>query len=157
MIASISLPFSMPQVELWVFHCGCVRILVFNCPSIWWLNQLKVPCSVLQARPEAKRLKKVKSSEDDEAQTDSGNASKAVHENPKPPEPPKQDYIHVRARRGQATDSHSLAERVSCSCLFTLEICVFSAKLIYQFRMLKCSSVSGTQCLFIDNRHGERR
>ncbi|MBA0590117.1 hypothetical protein Gorai_018836, partial [Gossypium raimondii] len=25
--------------------------------------------------------------------------------------PPK-DYIHVRARRGQATDSHSLAERV---------------------------------------------
>ncbi|GLT42066.1 hypothetical protein SLA2020_160880 [Shorea laevis] len=27
------------------------------------------------------------------------------------PEPPK-DYIHVRARRGQATDSHSLAERV---------------------------------------------
>ncbi|GER46015.1 basic helix-loop-helix (bHLH) DNA-bindingsuperfamily protein [Striga asiatica] len=29
----------------------------------------------------------------------------------KPSEPPK-DYIHVRARRGQATDSHSLAERV---------------------------------------------
>lgn len=29
----------------------------------------------------------------------------------KPPEPSK-DYIHVRARRGQATDSHSLAERV---------------------------------------------
>jgi hypothetical protein len=25
----------------------------------------------------------------------------------------KPDYIHVRARRGQATDSHSLAERVS--------------------------------------------
>lgn len=24
----------------------------------------------------------------------------------------KLDYIHVRARRGQATDSHSLAERV---------------------------------------------
>ncbi|KAE8726516.1 Transcription factor bHLH79 [Hibiscus syriacus] len=29
----------------------------------------------------------------------------------KHPEPPK-DYIHVRARRGEATDSHSLAERV---------------------------------------------
>lgn len=29
----------------------------------------------------------------------------------KPTEPVK-DYIHVRARRGQATDSHSLAERV---------------------------------------------
>ncbi|XWS60647.1 hypothetical protein CRYUN_Cryun07bG0053600 [Craigia yunnanensis] len=32
-------------------------------------------------------------------------------QNSKPAEPPKQDYIHVRDRRGQATDSHSLAER----------------------------------------------
>lgn len=31
--------------------------------------------------------------------------------NAKPVEAPK-DYVHVRARRGQATDSHSLAERV---------------------------------------------
>ncbi|KAK9141044.1 hypothetical protein Scep_010725 [Stephania cephalantha] len=38
-------------------------------------------------------------------------AQKQSKENAKPPEPPK-DYIHVRARRGQATDSHSLAERV---------------------------------------------
>ncbi|KVI08831.1 hypothetical protein Ccrd_012800 [Cynara cardunculus var. scolymus] len=30
----------------------------------------------------------------------------------KPKIDPKADYIHVRARRGQATDSHSLAERV---------------------------------------------
>jgi hypothetical protein len=37
--------------------------------------------------------------------------------NAKPVEPPK-DYVHVRARRGQATDSHSLAERVHfCSFL----------------------------------------
>ncbi|KAJ7562127.1 hypothetical protein O6H91_03G055900 [Diphasiastrum complanatum] len=43
----------------------------------------------------------------------SGNLSpRSVKENHKPREPPKQDYIHVRARRGQATDSHSLAERV---------------------------------------------
>lgn len=63
------------------------------------------------AHPAAKRLKKVKSDDDNDAQTDSGNASKAVHKNPKPLEPPKQDYIHVRARRGEATDSHSLAER----------------------------------------------
>ncbi|XP_010263637.1 PREDICTED: transcription factor HBI1 [Nelumbo nucifera] len=33
-------------------------------------------------------------------------------DNSKTPEVPKPDYIHVRARRGQATDSHSLAERV---------------------------------------------
>ncbi|KAG0486058.1 hypothetical protein HPP92_008153 [Vanilla planifolia] len=40
----------------------------------------------------------------------------ASPENPRddavPPLPPKKDFIHVRARRGQATDSHSLAERV---------------------------------------------
>lgn len=28
-------------------------------------------------------------------------------------EAPKENFIHVRARRGQATNSHSLAERVS--------------------------------------------
>ncbi|KAF7124271.1 hypothetical protein RHSIM_Rhsim12G0127700 [Rhododendron simsii] len=39
------------------------------------------------------------------------NSSNPTEQNTKPPEPPKQDYIHVRARRGQATDSHSLAER----------------------------------------------
>lgn len=32
-------------------------------------------------------------------------------------ETPK-DYIHVRARRGQATDSHSLAERVIFFMIF---------------------------------------
>ncbi|KAM1026076.1 hypothetical protein ACFX13_039759 [Malus domestica] len=36
---------------------------------------------------------------------------KPAEESTKPSEPPKQDFIHVRARRGQATDSHSLAER----------------------------------------------
>ncbi|KAL9993183.1 putative transcription factor bHLH family [Helianthus debilis subsp. tardiflorus] len=41
----------------------------------------------------------------------SGSRSKgAAEQSGKPNEPPK-DYIHVRARRGQATDSHSLAER----------------------------------------------
>nr|XP_043610898.1 transcription factor bHLH62-like [Erigeron canadensis] len=48
----------------------------------------------------SKRLKK----------TEEENGGKK-EENTKLPEPPK-DYIHVRARRGQATDSHSLAERV---------------------------------------------
>ncbi|CAK9313282.1 unnamed protein product [Citrullus colocynthis] len=43
-----------------------------------------------------------------EAEPRSGKAE----QNSQPPsEQPKQDYIHVRARRGQATDSHSLAER----------------------------------------------
>lgn len=38
--------------------------------------------------------------------------NKPAEKSTKPSEPPKQDFIHVRARRGQATDSHSLAERV---------------------------------------------
>lgn len=48
------------------------------------------------------------------------NSSNPTEQNTKPPEPPKQDYIHVRARRGQATDSHSLAERVIY--LYTLQL-----------------------------------
>lgn len=41
----------------------------------------------------------------------SSTDGKKLAEQSQKPEPPK-DYIHVRARRGQATDSHSLAERV---------------------------------------------
>ncbi|XP_039800440.1 transcription factor BHLH094-like isoform X3 [Panicum virgatum] len=68
------------------------------------------------ADPEAKCLKQMTSNESNdkirtEADTNSGNASKSADKKPAPQEPPKQDYIHVRARRGQATDSHSLAER----------------------------------------------
>ncbi|KAF5443233.1 hypothetical protein F2P56_035808 [Juglans regia] len=62
-----------------------------------------------------KRLKRRSGSGDEnpdskaEAEPSSG---KRVEQNTRPQsEPPKQDYIHVRARRGQATDSHSLAER----------------------------------------------
>lgn len=46
---------------------------------------------------------KAKSSTDTETSKQNSTTSQAQ----------KPDYIHVRARRGQATDSHSLAERVS--------------------------------------------
>ncbi|CAL0330163.1 unnamed protein product [Lupinus luteus] len=47
-----------------------------------------------------------------EADVISAACNKLDEQSTKPSEqPPKQDYIHVRARRGQATDSHSLAER----------------------------------------------
>ncbi|KAF3596552.1 hypothetical protein DY000_02022829 [Brassica cretica] len=49
-----------------------------------------------------------KRSKQDEA--GSSNKDDGNKDDAKPPDPPK-DYIHVRARRGQATDSHSLAER----------------------------------------------
>ncbi|KAB5545273.1 hypothetical protein DKX38_013385 [Salix brachista] len=69
---------------------------------------------------DGKRLKAWGSRDDNHHQQQQQNDSKSeaqpgsgkhVEHKPQPPEPPKQDYIHVRARRGQATDSHSLAER----------------------------------------------
>ncbi|MCO5609359.1 hypothetical protein L7F22_063585 [Adiantum nelumboides] len=41
-----------------------------------------------------------------------GSIAKTKTPKPPPTESPQTDYVHVRARRGQATDSHSLAERV---------------------------------------------
>ncbi|ESW10135.1 hypothetical protein PHAVU_009G183600 [Phaseolus vulgaris] len=46
-----------------------------------------------------------------EAETSSVSGNKSSEQSTIPCEAPKQEYIHVRARRGQATDSHSLAER----------------------------------------------
>ncbi|EOY05079.1 Basic helix-loop-helix DNA-binding superfamily protein isoform 1 [Theobroma cacao] len=67
----------------------------------------------------AKRSKQEEAAGNAKEKTEQNGNGKAANdgnqkqgkENSKPPEPPK-DYIHVRARRGQATDSHSLAERV---------------------------------------------
>jgi len=77
-----------------------------------------------QKDPDAKRCKteggegspvKLKSEQagSDSSVEDGGQNQKppGKGKNAKPVEPPK-DYVHVRARRGQATDSHSLAERV---------------------------------------------
>ncbi|EOA13216.1 hypothetical protein CARUB_v10026241mg [Capsella rubella] len=58
---------------------------------------------------EEKVGKRRRDEEEDNVDEEGGEGNK--NNNTKPPEPPK-DYIHVRARRGQATDSHSLAERV---------------------------------------------
>ncbi|XXG56318.1 hypothetical protein AAC387_Pa03g3765 [Persea americana] len=62
-----------------------------------------------------KRLKVLGSRGEDEdskeVEASSGNGNMIAEQNAQPSEAQKQDYIHVRARRGQATDSHSLAER----------------------------------------------
>nr|XP_009784041.1 PREDICTED: transcription factor bHLH79 isoform X3 [Nicotiana sylvestris] len=68
----------------------------------------------LQDGSVAKRQKASESKEENggskvEAESSSRTVNKGTEQSSKP-EPPK-DYIHVRARRGQATDSHSLAER----------------------------------------------
>ena len=48
--------------------------------------------------------------------TCSQNVGKEVKDSSTSGDAPKEDYVHVRAKRGQATNSHSLAERV-CSYL----------------------------------------
>lgn len=53
-----------------------------------------------------------------------------------PPEPSKQDYIHVRARRGQATDSHSLAERV----IFFIYIFSYTCPFLKKMKTLQFSN-----------------
>lgn len=60
-------------------------------------------------------------------------AGKKSAEESKPAEQPKQDYIHVRARRGQATDSHSLAERV----IQFYALLIFCFLVVPQLRKLK--------------------
>ncbi|KAK1293906.1 Transcription factor bHLH62 [Acorus calamus] len=64
-----------------------------------------------EANGNAKDAVKPKVEQNNGGSSPGDNAKKQNKEIQKPPEPPK-DYIHVRARRGQATDSHSLAERV---------------------------------------------
>ncbi|KAL2636444.1 hypothetical protein R1flu_007923 [Riccia fluitans] len=62
--------------------------------------------------------KRSKSTEDKDTQkskaerSDTSSSSPQAAQDSKQVDHPKTDYIHVRARRGQATDSHSLAERV---------------------------------------------
>lgn len=69
--------------------------------------------SVNDNNSDGKRAKKSGSQDENhEAKTEvEASSGKLAEEKSQPSEPPKQDYIHVRARRGQATDSHSLAER----------------------------------------------
>ncbi|KAI7755719.1 hypothetical protein M8C21_009677, partial [Ambrosia artemisiifolia] len=82
-----------------------------------WLSCCKAICLNWQNKLNGKRVK-ISGSKDESggSKTDqemsSGSASKASagQTHNKPSEPPK-DYIHVRARRGEATDRHSLAER----------------------------------------------
>lgn len=64
--------------------------------------------AVMVARPEVENQQSNNNNEKKEASSESPKEnSKALA--------PTQDYIHVRARRGQATDRHSLAERVYIS------------------------------------------
>ncbi|XP_019174884.1 PREDICTED: transcription factor bHLH74-like isoform X1 [Ipomoea nil] len=56
--------------------------------------------------------KKHKTEQNNSSSLRSKQAGKQVKDTSSSGEPPKENYVHVRAKRGQATNSHSLAERV---------------------------------------------
>ncbi|XP_009417149.1 transcription factor BHLH089-like isoform X2 [Musa acuminata AAA Group] len=89
---------------------------------------------------ETKRLKAMHTNEigsiKTEVEASSGNGNKIIDQNPGTSEPPKHDYIHVRARRGQATDSHSLAERVIGKASILDEIINYIQALQHQVEFL---------------------
>lgn len=62
---------------------------------------------------DGKRLKTSGSGDDNTnlKADDEATCEKGAEQKTRTPSEPHKDYIHVRARRGQATDSHSLAER----------------------------------------------
>uniref|UniRef100_A0A0E0M304 BHLH domain-containing protein n=1 Tax=Oryza punctata TaxID=4537 RepID=A0A0E0M304_ORYPU len=75
------------------------------------------PCKVGEANaPDSKKCKTEVKPKVEEAASDGSVGDRVQKQgkgkNTKPAAEPPKDYVHVRARRGQATDSHSLAERV---------------------------------------------
>ncbi|WVZ13321.1 hypothetical protein V8G54_017851 [Vigna mungo] len=90
---------------------GVVEFVCVEDESFWVLGFVqKEGCGV----GDGKRVKTTgnQKSESAKGEGESSSGKLAEQGGKPPPEPPsKQDYIHVRARRGQATDSHSLAER----------------------------------------------
>ncbi|CAL5321865.1 unnamed protein product [Camellia sinensis] len=74
-------------------------------------------------------------------------------ENSKVSEVQKPDYIHVRARRGQATDSHSLAERITGKAGMLDEIINYVQSLQRQveFLSMQLAAVNPTLDFNIDN------
>ncbi|CAN0909149.1 Transcription factor bHLH63 [Linum grandiflorum] len=65
-----------------------------------------------QVEEEGKRIKGINGDQIQSHSSSSNNKKENSGSNSKVTDDQKKDYIHVRARRGQATDSHSLAERV---------------------------------------------
>ncbi|KAL4297528.1 hypothetical protein GQ457_12G002350 [Hibiscus cannabinus] len=81
------------------------------------------------AESNAKRSKKDGADEEHngDGETENDGNRKQNKENSKVAEAPK-DYVHVRARRGQATDSHSLAERLCIDLNFFCHFVFFQVR-----------------------------
>lgn len=71
-------------------------------------KRCKVSASDSPVKPKVEEATASDGSVEDKRTTKQGKGKSS-----KPAVEPPKDYVHVRARRGQATDSHSLAERVN--------------------------------------------
>jgi hypothetical protein len=81
-------------------------------PTTSEINSTEKPTSLKRQRSGTSHELKTKAERSASENSGDSNPKGATSKPPPKDELPKQDYIHVRARRGQATDSHSLAERV---------------------------------------------
>ncbi|KAG1366670.1 transcription factor bHLH74 [Cocos nucifera] len=76
------------------------------------LERIQKDISPESAKSPTEKDEKKQKSEPNPGVTSHKQAAKLAKEDPQDGDAPKEDYIHVRAKRGQATNSHSLAERV---------------------------------------------
>ncbi|XP_074285770.1 uncharacterized protein LOC141611194 [Silene latifolia] len=74
------------------------------------VNAAEEESKITEQNSSQSKKKDISGNNDDKK--DKQTSASTSKDNSKASEGQKQDYIHVRARRGQATDSHSLAERV---------------------------------------------
>lgn len=85
--------------------------------------------TLAQSAEMTKNAAEMKQKGDQNTPTNSKQGGKNEKQGSQGSDPPKEDYIHVRARRGQATNSHSLAERVkneSCDNLLQAFLMLYS-------------------------------
>ncbi|KAE8670286.1 heat stress transcription factor A-5-like [Hibiscus syriacus] len=122
--------------------------------SIHWGKAKETPSMVAAADAKivaenddsnSKRSKQDRADEEHngDGETENDANRKQNKENSKVAEAPK-DYVHVRARRGQATDSHSLAERVNGKAVMLDEIInyVQSLRRQVEFLSMKLATVN---------------
>ncbi|KAJ8426790.1 hypothetical protein Cgig2_007845 [Carnegiea gigantea] len=106
-----------------------------------WGNQDAEPVQateVPQRSGEAGKTDAEKRQKGEHNSTPTGNKSngKNSKQTSQASDPPKEEYIHVRARRGQATNSHSLAERVTGKAVMLDEIINYVQSLQRQVEFL---------------------
>ncbi|RRT68246.1 hypothetical protein B296_00015771, partial [Ensete ventricosum] len=107
--------------------------------------------SMVKNRDENDAAVKPKAEQNDGCSSNRNGSQKQCRENTANSTEPPKDYIHVRARRGQATDSHSLAERVTGKAVMLDEIIIYVQSLQRQVEFLSMKLATVDPHLDFDN------